>query len=143
MPLPFLISSSDGSVAGGAYTRFSAPTLSGTWTPSTSGAASQVGRSIPGALGLVQHGTVVSTLGARAQVVSTAAAAVTRASYVYITQTTGPVSTSSFASGESAPPLTGMGAALVFDAARLRIGVYSTVVGSWIYIGSSNGATSS
>ena len=141
MPLPFLISSSDGSVAGGAYTRFSAPTLSGIWTPSTGGAASQVDRSTPGALGLVQHGTVVSTLGARAQVVSTAVAAITNASYVYITQTT-----ALFHSGSTAtfaPPLSGMGAALMWDAGNGRLGVFSTVANTWLFMSTTAAFTSS
>lgn len=133
MPLPFLISSSDGNVAGGSYTRHGSPILSGIFVPSTSGAASQVDASIPGAMALVQHGTVVSTLGARVQVVSTLPAAVSRASYTYITQTTGAIATSSNAAGDAAPPYSGMGAALIWDAANKRLGVFSTVNNMWLF----------
>ena len=129
MPLPFLLTSSDGFTGGGAYTRFGAPTLSGIWTPSTGGAASQVDRSTPGALALVQHGTAVSTGGARSQIVSTAGVGV--ASHVYIAQSSAAIMTSS-GGGGTAPAYTGMGAAIMYDAGTNRIMVFSTVNGVWL-----------
>ena len=86
MPLPFLVSSSDNFVGGGAYSRVKAPLLSGVFTPSTAATLGTEGQII-GALGLVQVGVAVSTnaSGVRAQVVSTAGLDV--ASHVYIAQT--------------------------------------------------------
>lgn len=138
MPLPFLLTSSDGFVGGGQYTRFKGAILGGTYTGTTSAGTPSEGVS---GVGLVQPGTVVSTLGNRTQVLSTLTAAITAANYIYIPQTTGAVVTTSFAAGEGAPPLTGMGAALLWDAGRQRIGIYSTVAGSWLFMGNSTSTT--
>lgn len=135
MPLPFFVTTSDNSVAGGQYHRFSGVLLAGTLGSTVTG-VDPAGTSRPGAVALIQPATVVSTLGQRAQLVSTAQAAA--ASYVYIPVTTGAIATSSFAAGEGAPPLSGMGAALIWDAGNERLGVYSTVADAWLWTRAAN-----
>ena len=135
MPLPFFVTTSDSSVSGQPYTRMKGLILSGSLAE-----GSTAGPQVPAAgVALIQPISVVSTLGQLAQVLSTAAASVSVANYLYITQTTGPVSTSSFGSGASAPPLTGMGAALIWDAGRSKLGVYSTVAGGWLWSATTGG----
>lgn len=133
MPLPFLLTSSDNFVGGGQYTRFKGAVLAGTYVATTS--AGTLSEGVAG-VGLVQPGTVTSTAGVRSQVISTAIftpAAVAPVNYVYIPQTTGAIATSSDAAGSGAPPLSGMGAALIWDAGNRRLGVYSTVTGTWMF----------
>ena len=130
MPLPFLLTSSDGFTGGGQYTRFKGAALAGTFTATTSVGQAQEG--VAG-IGLVQPGTVVSTLGVRVQVLSTLPAAISAANYIYISQTTGAVATSSNAAGDAAPPLTGMGAALLWNAGASKLAIFSTVSNSWMY----------
>ncbi len=56
--------------------------------------------------------------------------------FIYVPQTTGTVTSSAGTSNMPAPaPFTGSmqgGAALVFDANRLKLCVYSTVIGYWV-----------
>jgi hypothetical protein len=139
MPLPFLLTSSDGFVGGGQYTRHKGAILSGNFTATTSAGTLAEG---VGGLGLVQPGTVTSTLGPRVQVVSTAAAAIRGANYVYITQTTGSFHVGSTV-GAFSPPLTGMGAALIWDAANNSLGVYSTVNDTWVFTRALNSTSTS
>jgi len=130
MPLPFIHSTTGvNAYFGQAYTRFKGLLLAGSWT----GGSTSLTGPLPEVSGvaLIQPSNVVSTLGAAVQVVSTLPAATTLANYVYITQTTGPIFTTTFALADSAPPLTGMGAALLWDAANRRLNVYSTVHG-WV-----------
>jgi len=127
MPLPFIHSTT--SLFGLAYTGFRGLILSGPWNPSTA-----VTGPIhpPSGIALVQPGTVCSTLGPSAQVLSTLPGAVSAANYLYITQTTGPIyTTSSTDVLVAAPPQSGMGAALLWDAGNRRLNVYSTVHG-WV-----------
>lgn len=144
MPLPGFVST-DGGLA---HTRFRAPVLSGTLSEGTSsgpGPVPVVGGFIP-----VQPFNAVTTASlnvALNQVLSTAAANIARASFVYIPQTTGAIATSSFAGGDSAPQYTSVGAALIWDASNQRLGIYSTAGGSgtWFFtnlqeIGTSAGA---
>lgn len=126
--------------------RFRAPVLSGTiveGSPSTSQPYPIIG---VGGFMAVQGFNAVTTAATNAvlnQVVSTQAARAVVASYIYIPQTTGPIATSSFASAESAPPYTSCGAALVWDAGRSKLGVYSTASGSGVWLWSSGAFTSS
>ena len=129
MPLPFLLTSSDGFVGGGQYTRFKGAVLGGNYTATTS--AGTVAEGVSG-VGLVQPGTITSTLGVRVQVLSTLIAALSAANYVYIPQTTGSIVTSSSVAADGAPPLSGMGAALLFNAGTNRLCIYSTVNNSWL-----------
>jgi hypothetical protein len=137
MPLPFLLTSSDGFVGGGQYTRHKGAILSGNFTATTSAGTLAEG---VGGLGLVQPGTVTSTLGPRVQVVSTAAAAIRGANYVYITQTTAAFHAGSTA-GAFNPPLSGMGAALLWDAGNNRLGIFSTVSDTWMFTGVNSTST--
>lgn len=139
MPLPFLVSSSDGFVAGGQYTRFKGAVLAGTFVNTTAAGVLSEGAA---GIGLVQPGIVVSTLGARTQVVSTAAAAIRAANYIYITQTTAVFHAASTV-GAFNPPLSGMGAALMWDAGNNRLGVYSTVADTWMFTGVNSTSTGS
>lgn len=129
MPLPGygVAGSSQGNVGGTKYTRFQGPILVGQLADNVSGPVYQ-----PAGVILVQ-----STNSARTApgTISTAAAVVGRSAYVYVTQTTNPVATSSFADGESAPPYSDCGAAIVYDAGRKKIGVYSSGSGSgtWLW----------
>lgn len=129
MPLPFLLTSSDNFTGGGQYTRFKGAVLAGTYIATTSAGTPSEG--VAG-VGLVQPGTITSTAGVRSQVVSTAAAAIRGANYIYIPQTTGSFHVGSTAGGFD-PPLTGMGAALIWDAGSRSLGVYSTVDNSWVF----------
>ena len=130
MSLPFVFSTAGlFAYGGGAFTKLKGLILSGSWTASTA-----ISGPLPeaGGFALVQPGHVVSTLGIANQVVSTLPAAVAAANYVYISQTTGPIfTTSSTDVTVAAPPMTGMGAALLWDAGNKRLNVYSTVHG-WV-----------
>src|SRR6266851_742260 len=130
MPLPFLLTSSDGFVGGGQYNRFKGTVLSGVYLITSSAGTPIEG---VGGVGLVQGANVTSTLGVRTQVLSTLPAAISAANYVYIPQTTGFIATSSNAAGDAAPPLSGMGAALIWDAGNKRLGVFSTVNNIWLF----------
>ena len=143
MPLPgVVLTSSDNFTAGQKYTRFSGPVLVGQFNDNALTGPSYS----PGGVLVIQSSGAVSTAATNVftnQVVSTAAAAIPKAAFVYISQTTGPVSTSSFASGDSAPAYLSGGAALVWDAGRAKIGVYSTASGSGVWLWSSGAFTSS
>ena len=139
MPLPFLLTSSDGFVGGGQYTRFKGAVLAGTFVATTS--AGTAGEGVAG-VGLVQPGTVTSTAGVRSQVISTAAAAIRGTNYVYIPQTTGSFHVGSTVGGFN-PPLTGMGAALIWDAGNNSLGIYSTVNDTWVFTRALNSTSTS
>lgn len=138
MPLPFIHSTT--SLFGLAYTGVRGLLLAGSWDASTAPSGPS---QIPSGIALIQPGIACSTGGAKLQVVSTLPAGIAAANFVYIPQTTGGIATSSFASGESAPPQTGMGAALIWDAANRRLGVYSTASGSGVWVFSHTGITTS
>lgn len=134
MPLPGYgnNTSSDGFTGGQKYTRMGGPLLVGQIADNVGPLYS------PGAVMLVQSTAPILT-----QVASTLAASIPKTAFMYITQTSASVSTSSFASGESAPPYSACGAALVWDAGRSKLGVYSTVSGSGVWLWSSGAFTSS
>ena len=137
MPLPFIHSTTGaGAYFGLAFTRFNGVLLAGSFTGGSTAISGPLPE--PAGVALIQPSNVVSTLGAAVQVVSTLPAAVSAANYVYITQTTGPVFTTTFALADSAPPFTGMGAAIFWDSANKRLNVYSTVHG-WVSQASSVG----
>lgn len=131
MALPFVFSSAgSGAYFGQAYTRIKGLMLAGSWTGNSTAVTGPL--SDASGIALIQPAQVVSTLGATVQVVSTLPAAVAAANYIYITQTTGPIfTTSSTDVGIAAPPMSGMGAALLWDAGSKRFNVYSTVHG-WV-----------
>jgi len=131
MALPFVFSSAGaGAYFGQAYTRFKGLILAGSWTGNSTALTGPLPD--PSGIALIQPSQVVSTLGATVQVISTLPAAVAAANYVYISQTTGPIfTTSSTDVLVAAPPMTGMGAALLWDAGNKRFNVYSTVHG-WV-----------
>lgn len=136
MPIPFIFSS--GSLFGASFTRVRGLFLAGVSGSTTAGPIAPAA-----GIALVQPALVLSSAGMASQIVSTAAAAISAANYVYIPQTTGPVSTSSFAGMESAPPQTGMGAALIFNAATRRLGIFSTADGTGTWYWSHTGITTS
>lgn len=136
MPIPFVFSS--GSLFGSAFTRVKGVLFSGSLGSTNAGPIEPAA-----GIALIQPALVLSSAGVSAQIVSTAAAAISAANYVYIPQTTGPVSTSSFAAMESAPPQTGMGAALIFNAATRRLGIFSTADGTGTWYWSHTGITTS
>jgi hypothetical protein len=111
--------------------------------------AGELGSTNPGPISpvagvaLVQPALVCSTAGPISQLLSTATAAISAANYVYIPQTTGGIATSSFAAAEGAPPQSGMGAALIWDGALRRLGVYSTASGTGTWFFSHTGITTS
>ena len=120
--------------AGVPRSRFRAPVLAGSISEggSSGGPVPIVGGFIP-----VQSAQAVPTSAASPilnQVVSTLAASVAVASFVYIPQTTGAIATSSFASAASPPGYTSVGAALIWDAGNARLGVYSTASGSGVWL---------
>lgn len=121
MPIPMILTSSAGYTGGTPYSRFGGPIYSGT-----------VGGSDPQppicAVALIQ-----STAALRTQLVTTTGQTA-RSAFVYITQGTLGVSSSNTANIAAAPPYTGIGAALYFDATRQKLSVYSTVVGDWLSI---------
>lgn len=136
MPIPgYVLSSSDGFTGGQNQTRFAGPLISGNISDSKGqGGVGPIGK--PGAMLLMQSSAAGSTGITNSLVsnaLSTAAAAIARAAFIYIPQTTNPVATTSFASLESAPPYIGCGAALVWDAGRNRLTVWSTAggAGTW------------
>ena len=103
------------------YTRHKGPVLSGqiqdgTVTPP------------PGGFMLVQSTAALTT-----QIITTTAQT-GRAGFVYITQGTLAVSSSTNATIAAAPPYTGAGAALYFDGTRKKLSVYSTIVGDWVSV---------
>jgi hypothetical protein len=140
MPLPGAVTTSDSSVGGSRVTRLGGPVVVGTidaqgLVPPVSG------------IFLVQS-TVVRSTGITTHpyqntLLSTAAASISKANFMYIPQTTGPVATSSFADAESAPPYTGGGAALLWDAGSDRLWIYSTASGSGVWKGTNVGVTTS
>ncbi len=132
MPLPGFLTTDSGSLGN----RFKQPLLSG----SIADGGSSGGPVAPiGGLIMVQPVAAITSSGASSpilnQVVSTAAAAIGAASFVYIPQTTGAIATSSFAAAASAPNYTSVGAALIWDAGNSRLGIYSTAGGSgtWFF----------
>lgn len=128
MPLPGYgnLTSSSANTGGAKYTRFAGPVLVGQRADNVGGPMYS-----PSAVILVQSTNSLATPGT----ISTAAAVVSNAAFIYITQTTNPVATSSFAGAESAPPYADCGAALLYDAARKKLGVYSSGSGSgtWLW----------
>jgi len=107
------------------YSRFAGPVFSGTIAD---GGASGGPLPAPGAVALIQ-----STASLTAQTITTTAQTAV-ASYVYITQGTVAVTSSSNATIAAAPPYTGMGAALYFDGTRKKLSVFSTIVGDWLSV---------
>lgn len=123
MALPFFHSTTNiGSVFGAAYTRMKGLILSGTLGTTEAGPIEG-----PAGIAVIQPALVCSTLGPKAQVLSTAAAAINAANFIYIPQTTGTIFVSATTAGTIQPPQSGMGAALLWDAANKRLNVYSTV----------------
>lgn len=135
MPLPFF---STGGTFGTAYSRVRGLFLSGEIGSTNPGPISPVA-----GIALIQPALVCSTGGPAVQVLSTLAASLSAANYVYIPQTTASITTSTFAGGDSAPPQSQMGAALIFDAANRRLGIYSTAGGSGTWFFSHTGITTS
>lgn len=121
MPLPFFFSS--GSLFGAAYTRTKGLLLSGALGSTNTGPIEAVG-----GIALIQPALVCSTVanGALQQLLSTAKAAISAANFIYIPQTTGPISVSATTAGDSAPPQSGMGAAVVWDSGSKRFMVWSS-----------------
>lgn len=120
MPLPFF---STGGIFGTAYSRVRGLLLAGELGTTQTGPISPVA-----GIALVQPALVCSTVasGAAQQLLSTAKAAISAANFIYIPQTTGPVSVSATTAGDSAPPQFGMGAAIVWDAGNKRLMVWSS-----------------
>ena len=138
MPFPGAVftSSAAGDIgAGRSYTAIArnGPLLVGTQADSISGGPIPV----PGGLGIIQS-TQPTT-----NVVTTAAATIAKASFIYIPQTTASVSTSTFAAGESQPIYSGLGAAMLWDAGSRRLGIYSTASGSGTWFWTNAGITTS
>ena len=130
MPLPGFLTT-DGGLPN---TRFRAPVLVGSVSEGSSGGPLPI---VGGFIPVQSAGTVTTSAASPIlnQVVSTLAARVGTASFVYIPQTTGAIATSSFAGGDSAPNYTSVGAALIWDAGNSRLGIYSTASGSgtWFF----------
>lgn len=103
------------------YTRFKGPVLSG---QIQDGAVTPP----PGGIMLVQ-----STAALLTQIVTTTQQTA-KAAYVYITQGTLAVSSSTNTAIAAAPPYTGAGAALYFDGTRKKLSVFSTIVGDWVSV---------
>jgi hypothetical protein len=140
MALPGAVTTSDNSVGGSRVTRFGGPIVVGSiesrgMVPPVSGVLL--------AQSTVALSTSVTTHPYVNNLISTAAAAVTKANYIYIPQTTGPIATSSFAAGDSAPPYSAAGAVLVWDAGSDRLWIYSTASGSGVWKGTNVGVTTS
>lgn len=122
MPLPFIHSTT--SLFGLAYTGFRGLVLAGQWNAST---APTGPLAPPAGLALVQPGAVCSTLGPAPQILSTLAASISGANFLYIPQTTGTIFVSASTVGTATPPLSGMGAAIVWDAGNKRLNIWSSV----------------
>lgn len=120
MALPFFYSSTN--LFGAAYSRMKGLLLAGTL--GTTNTAPIEG---PSGIAVIQPALVCSTLGPSAQVLSTLSASINQANFIYIPQTTGPIFNSATTAGTVQPPQSGMGAALLWDAANKRLAVYSTV----------------
>lgn len=82
----------------------------------------------PGGVALIQ-----STASAATQLITTTGQPA-KSAFVYITQGTVAVTSSTNAGIAAAPPYTGMGAALYFDATRNKLSIYSTVNGDWFSV---------
>lgn len=124
MPLPFFHStaSNAGMTFASAYTRLKGLILSGVLGSTNAGPIEA-----PAGIAVIQPALVCSTLGPKAQVLSTTAAAINAANFIYIPQTTGTIFVAATTAGTIQPPQSGMGAALLWDAANKRLNVYSTV----------------
>lgn len=130
MPIPMVLTSSDGFTGSMKYSRFGGPVFSGTVADGGSSGPLPA----PGAVALIQ-----STAALVNQVISTGAPA--RGSYIYI-----PVSTNSMvssANSAAAPPYAGFGAALVWNDADKRLEVYSSGSSGWLSLSTAGGFTSS
>ena len=118
MPIPMVLTSSDSFTGGMKYSRFGGPIFSGT-----------IGETgAPGAVALLQ-----STASLTAQTITTTAQTA-KSAFVYITQGTLAVSSSTNTLIAAAPPYTGMGAAVYFDGTRKKLSVFSTIVGDWVSV---------
>ncbi len=124
MPIPFVVSSSDGYTGSMRYSRFGGPVFSGNLASGITGDVLPT----PGACALIQ-----STAPRLTQLIATSGE-LARASFHYIAQGSFAVSSSTNAALAAAPPYTGMGAALYFDTTRFKLSVYSTVVGDWLSV---------
>lgn len=119
MALPFVLTSGDSK-----YNRFSGMILSGSLADNTANGPVPS----PGAVALVQ-----STAAAATQIITTTQQTA-KSAFVYITQGTLGVSSSSTATIAAAPPYTGMGAALYYDGTRKKLSVFSTINGDWLSV---------
>lgn len=125
MPIPMVLTSSDGFTGGRNARRFGGPVFSG-----SRGDESGVGgpRPSPGAVALIQSTSPLLT-----QLVATTAE-MALASYVYITQGSVAVTSSNTANVGAAPPYVGIGAALYYDTGRKKLSVFSTVLNDWLSV---------
>ena len=104
-------------------TRFKAPVLSGTLADGAGGPLPP-----PGGFMCVQSTAALTT-----QILTTTGQPAV-SSFVYITQGTLAVTSSSTATIAAAPPYTGSGAAMYFDITRKKLSIYSTGVGDWVSV---------
>lgn len=116
MPIPGFATTDNGL----PYTRFKAPLMSGSIIDSQG--SGQVGP-IPPAGGVM---VIQSTASITNQVVTTSASGLSRASFIYISLTTGTLV------GAAAPPYTGVGTPLVWDDTDAILMVWSSSRGAWL-----------
>ena len=120
MPLPGAFSSN----ANAPYTRFQGPVLSGTLFDGGVGGP----KALPGGFLCVQTTASLVT-----QLITTTAQTAL-ASYVYITQGSIAVSSSTNSVIAAPPPITGAGAALYFDNVRNKLSIFSTATNDWLSV---------
>jgi hypothetical protein len=118
-----VLTTSDGFTGGQKYSRFGAPIYSG-------GIADNAGGPVPGPGGIA---LIQSTAALATQLITTTGQPA-KSGFVYITQGTLTMSSSTNANIAASPPYTGQGAAIYFDATRFKLSVFSTVVGDWLSV---------
>lgn len=124
MPIPMVLTSSDGFTGSQKYSRFGGPVYSGTVADNGVGGPLPA----PGAVALIQSTAPLAT-----QVIASTVG-IARGSYVYIPQGTVGVSSSGGTTTPGGPAYTGIGAALYFDITRRKLSIFSTGVGEWLSV---------